>query len=77
MSRTFDDVAECVESTLGRVGPHIVLALPLRATASAVLSRGAPANLSPYLERMALHNPRTRQEWLWQRLFVQELRTML
>ena len=29
MSRTFDDVAECVESTLSRVGPHIVLALPL------------------------------------------------
>lgn len=24
--RTFDDVAECVESTLGRVGPRIVLA---------------------------------------------------
>jgi acyl-CoA hydrolase len=29
MPRVFDDVAECVESTLGRVGPHIVLALPL------------------------------------------------
>src|ERR1700722_19537163 len=29
MPRTFDDVAECVESTLGRVGPRIVLALPL------------------------------------------------
>jgi acyl-CoA hydrolase len=29
MPRSFDDVAECVESTLGRVGPHIVLALPL------------------------------------------------
>jgi acyl-CoA hydrolase len=29
MPRLFDDVAECVESTLGRVGPHIVLALPL------------------------------------------------
>ena len=29
MPRTFDDVAECVESTLARVGPHIVLALPL------------------------------------------------
>src|ERR1700733_648797 len=29
MPRIFDDVAECVESTLGRVGPHIVLALPL------------------------------------------------
>src|ERR1700730_14356063 len=29
MPRTFDDVAECVESTLARVGPHIGLALPL------------------------------------------------
>jgi acyl-CoA hydrolase len=29
MPRLFDDVAECVESTLNRVGPHIVLALPL------------------------------------------------
>ncbi len=29
MPRVFDDAAECVESTLGRVGPHIVLALPL------------------------------------------------
>jgi hypothetical protein len=29
MPRTFDDVAECVESTLARVGPRIVLALPL------------------------------------------------
>src|SRR5271154_3371271 len=29
MPRVFDDVAECVESTLSRVGPRIVLALPL------------------------------------------------
>jgi hypothetical protein len=29
MPRTFDDAAECVESTLARVGPNIVLALPL------------------------------------------------
>ena len=29
MPGTFDDVAECVESTLSRVGPHIVLAMPL------------------------------------------------
>ncbi|HEY0801883.1 MAG TPA: acetyl-CoA hydrolase/transferase C-terminal domain-containing protein, partial [Steroidobacteraceae bacterium] len=29
MPRIFDDVAECVENTLSRVGPHIVLALPL------------------------------------------------
>src|SRR5580692_2837934 len=29
MPRSFDDVAGCVEDTLRRVGPHIVLALPL------------------------------------------------
>jgi acyl-CoA hydrolase len=29
MPRLFDDVAECVENTLSRVGPHLVLALPL------------------------------------------------
>src|SRR6202020_3541910 len=29
MPRVFDDVAECVESTLSRVGSRIVLALPL------------------------------------------------
>ncbi|MEA3161189.1 MAG: hypothetical protein QOD95_2737, partial [Gammaproteobacteria bacterium] len=29
MPRIFDDVAECVEATLSRVGPDIVLALPL------------------------------------------------
>ena len=29
MPRIFDDVAECVESTISRVGPDIVLALPL------------------------------------------------
>src|SRR5271165_2345258 len=29
MPRTFNDVAECVEDTLSRVGKHIVLALPL------------------------------------------------
>jgi acyl-CoA hydrolase len=48
----------------------------LRAAASAALSRGTPANLNPYLERMSLANPRTRQEWLWQRLLVRELRSM-
>ena len=29
MPLSFDDVAECVENTLSRVGSHIVLALPL------------------------------------------------
>jgi acyl-CoA hydrolase len=54
-----------------RTGPR------LRAVAGAVLSRGTPANLRPYLDRMSLGKPQTRQEWLWQRLLVRELRTML
>jgi hypothetical protein len=29
MPRLFDDVAECVESALSRVGPRVVRALPL------------------------------------------------
>ena len=45
----------------------------LRTVMSAALSRGTPAALEPYLKRMSLHAPRTRQEWLWQRLLVQEL----
>jgi acyl-CoA hydrolase len=49
----------------------------LRTTAGALLARGTPDNLGPYLKRMALVNPRTRQEWLWQRLLVRELRAML
>jgi acyl-CoA hydrolase len=48
----------------------------LRAAASAALSRGTPATFRPYLERMSLGNPRTLREWLWQRLLVQELRSM-
>jgi hypothetical protein len=49
----------------------------LRAVAGAALSRGTPAKFGPYLERMALHDPQSRQEWLWQRLLVRELRTLL
>jgi len=45
----------------------------MRTLMSAALYRGTPAALEPYLERMSLHAPRTRQEWLWQRLLVQEL----
>jgi acyl-CoA hydrolase len=48
----------------------------LRAVVGAALSRGTPTNLRPYLERMSLGRPQTRQEWLWQRLLVRELRTM-
>jgi hypothetical protein len=49
----------------------------LLAVANAALSRGTPANLRPYLERMSLVNPQTRQEWLWQRLLVRELGSMI
>jgi hypothetical protein len=49
----------------------------LQSIAGAVLSRGTPANLRPYLDRMALTRPHTRQEWLWQRLLVRELRALL
>jgi acyl-CoA hydrolase len=43
---------------------------------SAVIYREIPPTIKPYLERMSLSTPQTRQEWLWQRLLVQELRTM-
>jgi hypothetical protein len=49
----------------------------LQAVADAALSRGTPGKFAPYLQRMALLHPQTRQEWLWQRLLVRELRTML
>jgi acyl-CoA hydrolase len=63
---------------LARLKEHTAGLYPrLRAVALAALSRGTPASLRPYLERMALHNPHTRQEWLWQRLLVWELRMML
>jgi hypothetical protein len=39
----------------------------------AAASRGIPAGTRPYLERMSLMAPKSRQEWLWQRLLVQEL----
>jgi acyl-CoA hydrolase len=45
----------------------------LRTVAGAALSRGTPTALKPYLERMQLDAPRTREEWLWQRLLVREL----
>ncbi|HEY2782148.1 MAG TPA: acetyl-CoA hydrolase/transferase C-terminal domain-containing protein [Steroidobacteraceae bacterium] len=39
----------------------------------AAASRGIPAGTRPYLERMSLMAPKSRQEWLWQRLLIQEL----
>jgi hypothetical protein len=46
---------------LGRVGPHVVHVL---------------AKALVQLQRMSLAEPRTRQEWIWQRLLVRELRTL-
>ena len=48
----------------------------VKALAGAATSRGIPSAVRPYLERMSLGAPQTRQEWLWQRLLVQELRDM-
>jgi hypothetical protein len=48
----------------------------VKTLASAAVSRGTPAAIRPYLERMSLNAPKSRQEWLWQRLLVQELRDM-
>jgi acyl-CoA hydrolase len=45
----------------------------VKALSAAVASRSTPAAVKPYLQRMSLNAPKTRQEWLWQRLLVQEL----
>jgi acyl-CoA hydrolase len=45
----------------------------VKALSVAVASRGTPAAVKPYLQRMSLNAPKTRQEWLWQRLLVREL----
>ena len=45
----------------------------VKALSAAVASRGTPAAVKPYLQRMSLNAPKTRQEWLWQRLLVREL----
>src|SRR6202521_4712776 len=48
----------------------------VKALMGAVPSRGIPSALKPYLDRMSLGAPQTRQEWLWQRLLVKELRAI-
>jgi acyl-CoA hydrolase len=48
----------------------------VRALAGAMTIRGIPAAVKPFLERMSLNAPQSRQEWLWQRLLVQELAAM-
>jgi Acetyl-CoA hydrolase/transferase C-terminal domain len=49
----------------------------LKTLVGAAGSRGIPAAVKPYLERMSLAKPRTRQEWLWRRLLVRELRDIV
>jgi acyl-CoA hydrolase len=46
----------------------------VKAVAGAFAMRGIPAEVKPYLQRMSLAAPKSRQEWLWQRLLVRELR---
>ncbi len=45
----------------------------VKAFGAAAASRGTPGAVRPYLERMSLSAPKSRQEWLWQRLLVREL----
>jgi acyl-CoA hydrolase len=45
----------------------------VKALSVAAASLGTPSAVRPYLERMSLNAPKTRQEWLWQRLLVREL----
>jgi acyl-CoA hydrolase len=47
--------------------------LRVKALSVAAASLGTPSAVRPYLERMSLNAPKTRQEWLWQRLLVREL----
>jgi acyl-CoA hydrolase len=45
----------------------------VKAAGLAAASLGTPNAVRPYLERMSLNAPKTRREWLWQRLLVREL----
>jgi hypothetical protein len=51
--------------------------LRVKAASLAAASLGTPGAVRPYLERMSLNAPKTRQEWLWQRLLVRELRDIV
>lgn len=46
----------------------------VKAFLAAALQWDTPDRCRPYLERMGLAAPKTRQEWLWQRLLVRELK---
>lgn len=60
---------------LGRLQQRTAGAWPrVKALAAAAASPGTPSAVRPYLQRMSLNAPKTRQEWLWQRLLVRELR---
>ncbi len=48
--------------------------LRIKAVLGAVLQGRMPAQYRPALERMGLLTPESRQEWLWQRLLLRELR---
>jgi acyl-CoA hydrolase len=62
---------------LGNLRTNTAAAWPrVKTAAQALMTRGTPAAVKPYLERMALNSPQTRQEWLWQRLLVRELRSI-
>jgi acyl-CoA hydrolase len=64
-----------LEKALARLAQRMAVGWPrLKTLAEAVTMRGIPSSVRPYLERMSLSDPQTRQEWLWQRLLVQELR---
>ncbi|MEO7205786.1 MAG: hypothetical protein ABI356_15555 [Steroidobacteraceae bacterium] len=65
MPRIFDDAAECVESAVRHSQRHYISGNYTH-VARAVAGQGV-------LERMSLNAPKTRQEWLWQRLLVREL----
>ena len=49
----------------------------VKALSLAATSLGTPSAVRPYLQRMSLNAPETRQEWLWQRLLVRELRDIV
>jgi acyl-CoA hydrolase len=49
----------------------------VKAVVRALGSRGTPDAMRPYLQRMSLAAPKSREEWLWQRLLVRELRGIL
>jgi Acetyl-CoA hydrolase/transferase C-terminal domain len=49
----------------------------VRTIAAASLHRDTPAAVRPYLERMRLDRTESREEWIWQRLLVRELKALL